>query len=96
MQAFEIEMSLEVEGHCVAKLCDCFCRERREYVVNRTCMECDPECVALNETQACSGPVRLPCKQHASCVLEVPATVGVFCYCCPLSCLRDALFMAVT
>ncbi|XP_062338174.1 epidermal growth factor receptor [Osmerus eperlanus] len=43
------------ERTCVGS-CNVLEGERREYVVNQACMECDPECVALNESQTCSGP----------------------------------------
>lgn len=41
--------------HCVAS-CNLLNGEPREYEVNKTCIECDPECLLMNETQTCNGP----------------------------------------
>uniref|UniRef100_A0A8C1ZMF1 Receptor protein-tyrosine kinase n=1 Tax=Cyprinus carpio TaxID=7962 RepID=A0A8C1ZMF1_CYPCA len=41
--------------HCVAS-CNLLAGEPREYEVNRTCVECDPECRLMNETLTCTGP----------------------------------------
>ncbi|XP_053507801.1 epidermal growth factor receptor [Ictalurus furcatus] len=40
---------------CVAS-CNLLEGEPREYEVNKTCLECDPECKPLNGTLTCSGP----------------------------------------
>ncbi|KAK2868274.1 hypothetical protein Q7C36_000145 [Tachysurus vachellii] len=40
---------------CVAS-CNLLDGEPRESEVNKTCLECDPECKPLNGTQTCSGP----------------------------------------
>ncbi|KAA0718960.1 Epidermal growth factor receptor [Triplophysa tibetana] len=40
---------------CVAS-CNLFAGEPREYEVNKTCIECDPECLLKNETLTCAGP----------------------------------------
>lgn len=37
----------------------CLYSEPREYEINKTCIECDPECQLMNETQTCTGPVSL-------------------------------------
>ncbi|XP_016345099.1 epidermal growth factor receptor-like isoform X2 [Sinocyclocheilus anshuiensis] len=41
--------------HCVAS-CNLLAGEPREYEVNQTCVECDPECLLMNETLTCAGP----------------------------------------
>ncbi|XP_048019191.1 epidermal growth factor receptor [Megalobrama amblycephala] len=41
--------------HCVAS-CNLLAGEPREYEVNKTCVECDPECLLMNDTQTCTGP----------------------------------------
>uniref|UniRef100_A0A673JRB4 Receptor protein-tyrosine kinase n=1 Tax=Sinocyclocheilus rhinocerous TaxID=307959 RepID=A0A673JRB4_9TELE len=41
--------------HCVAS-CNLLAGEPREYEVNQTCVECDPECLLMNETLTCTGP----------------------------------------
>lgn len=37
----------------------CLYSEPREYEVNKTCVECDPECLLMNDTQTCTGPVSI-------------------------------------
>uniref|UniRef100_A0A3Q3RBV8 Receptor protein-tyrosine kinase n=1 Tax=Monopterus albus TaxID=43700 RepID=A0A3Q3RBV8_MONAL len=39
----------------VCQLYYCFCREPREAVVNKACMDCHPECQRMNGTATCSG-----------------------------------------
>ncbi|CAM4595889.1 unnamed protein product [Leuciscus chuanchicus] len=41
--------------HCVAS-CNLLAGDPREYEVNKTCMDCDPECLVKNETLTCTGP----------------------------------------
>ncbi|XP_026137105.1 epidermal growth factor receptor-like isoform X1 [Carassius auratus] len=41
--------------HCVAS-CNLLAGEPREYEVNKTCVECDPECQLMNENLTCTGP----------------------------------------
>ncbi|XP_077050866.1 epidermal growth factor receptor isoform X2 [Siphateles boraxobius] len=41
--------------HCVAS-CNLLSGEPREYEVNKTCVDCDPECRLMNETLTCTGP----------------------------------------
>ncbi|XP_065126000.1 epidermal growth factor receptor isoform X4 [Paramisgurnus dabryanus] len=36
--------------------CNLLANEPREYEVNKTCVECDPECLLMNETLTCTGP----------------------------------------
>ena len=48
----------------------CFCREPREAVMNKTCMECHPECQRMNVTATCSAPVRVP--QPLNCYRKHP------------------------
>ncbi|KAJ8378162.1 hypothetical protein AAFF_G00245480 [Aldrovandia affinis] len=42
-------------GRCVGT-CNLLDGEPREYVVNKTCLECDTECKPLNRTKTCLGP----------------------------------------
>uniref|UniRef100_A0A8C1VUK8 Receptor protein-tyrosine kinase n=1 Tax=Cyprinus carpio TaxID=7962 RepID=A0A8C1VUK8_CYPCA len=41
--------------HCVAS-CNLLAGEPREYEVNKTCVECDPECLLMNGSLTCTGP----------------------------------------
>ncbi|XP_039508295.1 epidermal growth factor receptor-like isoform X2 [Pimephales promelas] len=41
--------------HCVAS-CNLLAGEPREYEVNKTCVDCDPECLLMNATLTCTGP----------------------------------------
>uniref|UniRef100_A0A4W5QIP0 receptor protein-tyrosine kinase n=1 Tax=Hucho hucho TaxID=62062 RepID=A0A4W5QIP0_9TELE len=65
-------------GSCVDS-CNLLEGEPRETEVNKTCVECHPECQLLNGTQTCTGPVR--CTQCANfkdgnnCVLGCPRGV---------------------
>uniref|UniRef100_A0A8C7SFT8 Receptor protein-tyrosine kinase n=1 Tax=Oncorhynchus mykiss TaxID=8022 RepID=A0A8C7SFT8_ONCMY len=55
--------------------------EPRETEVNKTCVECHPECQLLNGTQTCTGPGQEQCTQCANfkdgnnCVLGCPRGV---------------------
>uniref|UniRef100_A0A8C2IZ74 Receptor protein-tyrosine kinase n=1 Tax=Cyprinus carpio TaxID=7962 RepID=A0A8C2IZ74_CYPCA len=40
---------------CVAS-CNLLAGEPREYEVNKTCVECDPECLLMNGSLTCTGP----------------------------------------
>uniref|UniRef100_A0A3Q2DFU2 Receptor protein-tyrosine kinase n=1 Tax=Cyprinodon variegatus TaxID=28743 RepID=A0A3Q2DFU2_CYPVA len=42
-------------GSCVDS-CNILEGEPREAIVNKTCMECDPECLRMNGTATCRGP----------------------------------------
>ncbi|KAG9333786.1 hypothetical protein JZ751_010128 [Albula glossodonta] len=42
-------------GVCV-ETCNLLTGEPREYVVDKTCLECDPECNHQNGTETCTGP----------------------------------------
>ncbi|KAJ8375545.1 hypothetical protein SKAU_G00061250 [Synaphobranchus kaupii] len=45
-----------VRKGCCVGTCNLFDGEPREYVVDKTCLECDRECKAQNGTETCNGP----------------------------------------
>uniref|UniRef100_A0A672RKV9 Receptor protein-tyrosine kinase n=1 Tax=Sinocyclocheilus grahami TaxID=75366 RepID=A0A672RKV9_SINGR len=63
--------------HCVAS-CNLLAGEPREYEVNKTCVECDPECLLMNESLTCTGPGPDKCticanyKDGPHCVTRCP------------------------
>ncbi|XP_026062579.1 epidermal growth factor receptor isoform X2 [Carassius auratus] len=63
--------------HCVAS-CSLLAGEPREYEVNKTCVECDPECLLKNESLTCTGPGPDKCtacanyKDGPHCVTRCP------------------------
>ncbi|XP_047662260.1 epidermal growth factor receptor isoform X1 [Tachysurus fulvidraco] len=65
---------------CVAS-CNLLDGEPRESEVNKTCLECDPECKPLNGTRTCSGPGPDMCVECANykdgphCVSRCPQGV---------------------
>uniref|UniRef100_A0A4W5QPX6 receptor protein-tyrosine kinase n=1 Tax=Hucho hucho TaxID=62062 RepID=A0A4W5QPX6_9TELE len=67
-------------GSCVDS-CNLLEGEPRETEVNKTCVECHPECQLLNGTQTCTGPSQEQCTQCANfkdgnnCVLGCPRGV---------------------
>uniref|UniRef100_A0A8C8IUX8 Receptor protein-tyrosine kinase n=1 Tax=Oncorhynchus tshawytscha TaxID=74940 RepID=A0A8C8IUX8_ONCTS len=67
-------------GSCVDS-CNLLEGEPRETEVNKTCVECHPECQLLNGTQTCTGPGQEQCTQCANfkdgnnCVLGCPRGV---------------------
>uniref|UniRef100_A0A674DKM8 receptor protein-tyrosine kinase n=1 Tax=Salmo trutta TaxID=8032 RepID=A0A674DKM8_SALTR len=67
-------------GSCVDS-CNLLEGEPRETEVNKTCVECHPECQLLNGTQTCTGPGQEQCIQCANfkdgnnCVLGCPRGV---------------------
>ncbi|KAL0966256.1 hypothetical protein UPYG_G00293030 [Umbra pygmaea] len=52
-------------GTCVDS-CNLLNGEPREIEVNKTCMQCHPECLLLNGTQTCTGPGSEHCTQCAN------------------------------
>ncbi|XP_030629454.1 epidermal growth factor receptor [Chanos chanos] len=46
---------LSRKGRCVAS-CNLLEGDPRECEVNKTCVQCDPECLPMNGTQTCTGP----------------------------------------
>ncbi|XP_051983795.1 epidermal growth factor receptor-like isoform X1 [Xyrauchen texanus] len=65
------------KNRCVAS-CNLLTSEPREYEVNKTCVECDPECLLMNDTLTCSGPGPDKCtvcanyKDGPHCVTRCP------------------------
>ncbi|XP_016368297.1 epidermal growth factor receptor-like isoform X1 [Sinocyclocheilus rhinocerous] len=63
--------------HCVAS-CNLLAGEPREYEVNKTCVDCDPECLLMNESLTCTGPGPDKCticanyKDGPHCVTRCP------------------------
>lgn len=58
----------------------CLYSEPREYEVNKTCVECDPECQLMNDSLTCTGPVSIKpnLQYHMFCQLPVKSVFSFF------------------